>query len=484
VSAHIAPHRWADAFAGKLADEQVAQMDAHAEACPRCARARERVRGASQSFPALRAQSAPELQWDTVRARVHWSVSSEKRASRRSSGRTRVLAFAGLGALAAGGIAVAVLAPFGADSPSRAQQTAQRDPATTIISSHAPAAVAPTALAAIVVRETGEQRYAFDKLFTAGDVVTTHDARLDLQFDEASALSLGPRTILSVRRLDSEQIELYLQQGSLDVTVTKRSPDQRFLVSMVTGRTVEVRGTQFRVVEAGTTSRVECAHGKVALRDGSGEVEIAGARKVELGTQAQVANVRPTELSADELKVLVDATPLTMPMWPGAAQLAQQSGALEIASEAVRPVRVDGVELGAAPLRVRVMPGRHTVETADRAGRFRRSGWVDASAGRPARLDVRADEPETPNTGIATRKQQLLANLDRARVASCTRAIAKAGVTDTYVRIEIAIDATGAVQFLNVIDTDLPSTTASCVREAIADVHFAPGPAATFRLKL
>ena len=173
-----------------------------------------------------------------------------------------------------------------------------------------------------------------------------------------------------------------------------------------------------------------------------------------------------------------------MPVWPGAAQLAEQSAALEIASESARAIRVDGVELGAAPMRVRVMPGRHTVETADAAGRFRRAGWVDATAGKPARLDVRADEPAAPNTGIATRKQQLLGKLDRARLASCTRTIAKSGLSDTYVRIEISIDETGAVQFLNVIETDLPSTTASCVRETVADVRFATGPAATFRLKL
>jgi hypothetical protein len=61
------------------------------------------------------------------------------------------------------------------------------------------------------------------------------------------------------------------------------------------------------------------------------------------------------------------------------------------------------------------------------------------------------------------------------------RSIAKAGLTGTYVQIEIAVDAQGAVGFLNVIESDLPSATASCVREVLADVRFGHGAAATWR---
>ena len=46
------------------------------------------------------------------------------------------------------------------------------------------------------------------------------------------------------------------------------------------------------------------------------------------------------------------------------------------------------------------------------------------------------------------------------------------------------MDPTGAIGFLNVIDTDLPSTTAACVREVLADVAFGKGPAATWRERI
>ena len=62
-------------------------------------------------------------------------------------------------------------------------------------------------------------------------------------------------------------------------------------------------------------------------------------------------------------------------------------------------------------------------------------------------------------------------------------AAAKAGLT-SYVNIEISIDETGAVGFLNILDTDLSATTASCVRDALADVRFKAGASATFRDKI
>jgi hypothetical protein len=129
------------------------------------------------------------------------------------------------------------------------------------------------------------------------------------------------------------------------------------------------------------------------------------------------------------------------------------------------------------------MPGRHTVETADRAGRFRRAGWVDVEPAKPAQIAVQAEAAEVPSGGIAARRKQLRAGIDRSKLALCTRAMTKAGLS-TYVAFEISIDTTGAVQFLNVIDSDLPAATRGCVREALADVRFKPGLAATFRDKL
>lgn len=483
MSRHVAPHRWADAFAGKVSDAERAAMDRHAEGCPRCARARDRVERASQSFPALRAQPAPELAWDGVRARVHWSVSKERRTRTRAaqSGSRPGPAFLVAGALTAGALGLAIATgPLRVEPPSRTTATAPTAP-------DAPAP-APAPLAGIVSRLAGQVMIdgvrrddAFERTLAAGTVLATGRGRVDVQFGDRSAFALGPSSTLELRRFDAEQIELVVE-GTIDIEVATRAPDQRFVV-IAGARTIEVRGTQFRVSHEADATRVACRHGRVAVRDGRGELEVATARTLELAKADPIDAARVRALTADELEALAAATPLMVPLWTEPETLVKTSAALEIATAGTRAVRVDGVELGDAPLRVRVMPGRHTVETADRAGRFRRAGWVDVEAAKPARLAVQAEAAEAATGGTAVRRKQMRAALDHTRLAQCTRAIRKAGLT-AYVAFEISIDATGAVEFLNVVDSDLPSTTRNCVREVLVGVQFKPGPAATFRDKL
>lgn len=482
MSRHIAPHRWADAFAGTLAAREVATMETHAESCARCARIRDRVSRASQSFPALRAQAAPELAWDSVRARVHWSVSSEKRTSARPP--RRLVPAIAIGAVAAGATLFAVTRDSAAPS---SRPSAEATPVAAPAPAVAPAA---TPLGAVVVREVGDQtminglvrRRIFDEVLGSGTVIATGDSRIDVQFEADSALQLGPSSSVRFVRFDSERIELALEEGTVDVVVGKRTDGQRFLIT-AGDRTVEVRGTRFRVDRGEHHLRVACAHGKVVVHDRTGEVAIAAEQAIEVAPTASLVGTRAAVLSAAQKSELTDATPHMLPVWTSPSQIVQTSSALEIATSGKREVRVDGLELGHGPLRVRVTPGRHTVESAERGGRFSRAGWVDVKLGSAARVDIQPDTAPA-SSGVAKRKRQLFGGIDRAALATCTRAIAKAGVTDTFVRFEIAIDETGALQFLNIIDTDLSSSTASCVRDVLASVPFKPGPAATFRAKL
>ncbi|NVB85406.1 MAG: FecR domain-containing protein, partial [Kofleriaceae bacterium] len=361
--------------------------------------------------------------------------------------------------------------------------------ARTPIATHTPApkpAEPPAPLAGLVSRLSGQvmvdgvrRTDVFDYTLGPGTVLATADGRIDVQFGDGSAFALGAGSTLELRRFDAEQVELVVT-GTVDVEVAPRAPGQRFVVR-AGDRLVEVRGTQFRVIHDDNGTYVACRHGRVAVRDSRGELEVATARKLDLAGEASLDPQRVVPLSAAELEALASATPVTMPMWTDAASLVKTSSALEVATAGNRAVRVDGVELGEGPMRVRVMPGRHTVEAADAAGRFRRAGWIDVAAAKPARLAVQADA--APTGGMATRRRQLHAGIDRGRLANCTRVLAKSGLT-SFVQIEMSIDETGAVGFLNVIDTDLPSTTAGCVREVLADVHFQPGPSATFRDKL
>ena len=482
MSRHVAPHLWADAFAGKLDAAQRAKLERHAKHCAACAKRRDRVRRASDTFPTLRVQSAPDLSWDGVRARVHWSVSSARRRAGHQGRSSR--AFVLVGTVAAAGAAIALALATGPTPTLRRRPLAAVAPAPlTSQPQHT-----PDALAGLVSRVAGQVMIdgvrptdPFAQPLGAGTVLATGDGRIDVQFGDHSAFSLGANSKLVLRRFDAERIELAVD-GTVEVAVAPRAAGQRFVV-LAGDRTIEVRGTQFRVAhDASGGTHVACQHGLVAVRDAQGELPVPAARKLEVPARGAVTKAHVAELSVDELEQLEQATPATLPLWTDAHTLAKSSATLEIATIGKQAVRVDGVELGDGPLHVRVMPGRHTVETADSAGRFQRAGWVDVTAEHATRLEVHADAPRTG--GAAARRNQLRAGIDHARLARCTRAIAKQGFTDTYVRIEISIDETGAVGFLNVIDSDLPSTTQACVREVLADVHFKPGAAATFRDKI
>jgi hypothetical protein len=478
VSAHIAPHRWADLWAGRVGDDERAVMERHVESCRACAKVRQRVTRASDSFVAIRTLPPPDVAWDSIRARVHWSVSTERRAAIRQ----RRPAYGWLVGATAAGLAAALLTGRSPrPSPTRAAVATPTAPALP------PVAEAPAALVGLVSRASGDVMVdgvrpadLFARPLARGNRIATADGRVDIQFGDKSAFALGPRSTIELRRFDAQTIELAVD-GTVDISVAPRAGGQRFLVD-AGDQVVEVRGTQFRVThDAGSTS-VACRHGLVAVSDDHGKVEVGAARRVHVATGSRVSSEHVVALSSEEVATLAQATPLALPLWDPVA-LVQTSAPLEIATSGRRDVRVDGVELGLAPLRVRVMPGRHTVEAADSAGRYRRAGWVDvAAAPHGVRLDVPAEAPAT--SGISERRRQLRAGIDQPRLRRCMRSIAKAGLTGTYVQVELSVDAQGAVGFLNVIDTDLPSATASCVREVLADVRFGRGAAATWRERI
>ncbi|HEX7836012.1 MAG TPA: FecR domain-containing protein, partial [Kofleriaceae bacterium] len=357
------------------------------------------------------------------------------------------------------------------------------------------AAPAPAPPVGLVSRAAGDVRVdgvrpsdLFARSLTQGSSLATGDGRVDVQFGADSAFALEPMSTLTLRRFDARTIELAID-GTVDITVAPRADGQRFLVD-AGERVIEVRGTQFRVSHDARTTSVACLHGLVTVSDASdqvgqvgqpgkpGKIEVGAARRLSVAAGHPVSGEHTVALSAEDSAAFSQA-PLALPLWDPVA-LPQSSAPLEIATAGRRGVRVDGIELGTGPLRVRVMPGRHGVEVADNAGRFRRAGWVDVTAGPTgARLAIPAEPP--PTGGITERRRQLRAGIDRPRLEGCVRSIAKAGLTGTYVQIEIAVDAQGAIGFINVLDTDLPSATASCVREVLAGVRFGRGAAATWR---
>jgi len=482
MSKHVAPVRWADAFAGGVSAAERAEMDRHAAECVKCRRERVRVQRTSDTLPILRQQVAPELSWDSVRARVHWAVSKAKRSTgeQPTVSRRRFQFLVATAALAAGGIGVYAFA--------------RSKPVASVVATHAPEAVVHAApMTALVSRLAGDvmidgahpdSNAAFRSPLGAGTVLATGDGRIDLQFGDASAFALGPHSTLELRSFDADTVALVVD-GTVDLEVAPRAKNQRFYV-VAGDRTIEVRGTRFAVKHDASGTLVSCQHGLVAVHTAaSPDLMVGTARKAFVPAGHALAEAHAVPLTAEELTALATATPWSVPGWAG---LVTHSTPLDIAAAAPqRAVRVDGVELGAAPFAMRATPGRHTIEAADSAGHFHRAGWVDVTATARAHFEAMPlpNDTATPPTGaIAARKHELAVGVDHARLKQCTRRLAKSGLLNTFVQIEITVDGAGAINVLNIVDTDLPSDTAQCVHDALADVHFAAGTAATWRQKL
>ncbi len=475
---HVAPHRWADLWAGRVDDAERTAMEAHATACPQCARTRARVTRASDTFATIKNLPAPDVAWDAVRAKVHWTVSTERRGKLPApESRT--------GWIAAGMVAAAAVATMFVDRPSPPLESI----AVPVVVRE-PVHAAP--LAGLVNRTTGDLMIdgirptdPFRARLAAGTVIATGDGRVDIQFGDRSAFALGPHSRLELVRFDSQAIELTVD-GTIDVEVAPRGAGQRFTIR-AGAREIEVRGTQFRVTQSATTTAVACRHGLVAVRDASGLREVGAARRLVLPSNKPVLAESVAVLSIEEVTELADATPLTMPVWD-AGTLAS-SAPLDIATSGRRAVRLDGLEVGEAPMRVRVMPGRHTVESIDNQGRYRRAGWIDVLAGakQPAVISIHPEPPASRAPAyqdLNTRRSQLKTNIDRGKLAACTRAATKQGLDGAYVQIEISVDAQGNVPFLNVLESDLPTKLSDCISSVLRDVRFTPGPVATWRERI
>ena len=243
---HVAPTRFADAFAGRLSPAERAADEAHVRGCSRCAAEQARVVRASDSFATIRALPAPELPWDAVRARVHWEVSKEKRL-----GTGELVArwrwpwtIAGL-AVAAG---VTALVVTRADAPAPAPIA--HAPAASRIAPAPEARARPAPLVGLVSRSAGEIRVdgapvadLYARVLAAGSVVATGEGRLDVQFGDGSALALGPRSTVELRRFDAEAVELVVR-GTLDVEVAPRAPHRERLARRRQPPALGLKGAQ------------------------------------------------------------------------------------------------------------------------------------------------------------------------------------------------------------------------------------------------
>ncbi|MBK9029763.1 MAG: FecR domain-containing protein [Myxococcales bacterium] len=499
---HVAPHRLADLARGSLGARAARRAQAHVDECASCQRALARVRAARTTFPELAALPAPELRWDRVRAQTYWTLGTGSQpampvAVPSAPPRRGWWLAAPLGLAAAAAAAWLVIRPT---------DTALRPALARVDAPVAPPAlvVAPAPLAAVVtlVESAGTVTTADGRTLVggsavgahplvAGDRIDTGDGRLAAQFGAGSTVTVGPHAALTLARFDAGGVELVLgAQGQVDIEVSHRAPEQRFVVR-VGGRAVEVRGTAFRVARAGAQVEVACEHGRVAVSSSGAAdaVELGAGQRLAVVDGEPVLGHLVRPLTEAELAELLAARPAPLPQWTDPDTIFRTTVALPLLVPAGRAVAIDGVVVGAGPLWRRLPPGRHLVELHDRAGHAQGGQWVELDGSTPERPLVIAEaaaEPTLTATGTAAARRQRLVELSRAldqrQLRNCVRSLAKQGLADgTHVELEVGVQASGAIRYLNIVDTDLPARSAACVRDVVSQTRLGDGAQVSWR---
>jgi ferric-dicitrate binding protein FerR (iron transport regulator) len=496
VARHVAPHRWADAAAGRLSSAQVAKLEAHAAKCARCAEARDRVLAAREAFDDIRDQEAPQLGWDHIGARVYWVTSSERRAAGRNTDDRRFapwLAFAGAGVLALVAVVVVGISAGWFTSTESAAPVAEgraedRAPA----QPPAPAAVRddsvdeePAAqLRGVVTFAKGDVSVngaplSFDEPIGVGLRLSTGQGSVAVQFGAGTGFRLAEDSELLVRSFDERNIELVLD-GEIALDIARRANDQRLAV-LAGERTVTVRGTAFRVTHRKGALDVTCSRGHVVVSDRDGQLDVKAGESLHLDFGDQVLKANARHLRAREIEALdKELTVPMLPAWTDTDALFATSAALDLAAPADAAVKVDGIEYGTGAFALRVMSGRHHVETRGQPGE-----WVDLGAGE-RQVALRAPPPASSSK---LRRRQVARALEKRAEKIrqlCLRREETQGILNgSYVVLDIGVERDGSLGHLNIDEHNISSESAACVRDEVDHrLNLSAGPQATVRYRL
>ena len=482
MSGHVAPGRWAELAAGHLDADTRAELEAHAAACERCRAERTRVESARDTFEVIRKET-PALGWESLGARVHWTISSELKRREREAEQARgklqrrwwPTALVSAGALAVCALGLYVWSRGGEGMRAAADEHAPTPrpvivPVAPVVP-EAPVVVPPAArvaapLEGLVTFAEGQVQLdgaplAGDAVVRAGARLSTGAGRVHVQFGDASGFVLEPRSVLELAAFDSRAVELRVE-GAVGVQVTHRAPGQSFAV-VAAGRRVEVRGTIFRVAGGEDGLEVEVTRGRVAVTDGAASGEVievpAGSwLRVPLAVGLSGLRARPmtdaaTLAAAQRLRVS------TLSVWRSRAEAQASSSLLRVPAARGAPVSIDDVPVGRGMVVLRVPPGRHLVRVGGS------SRWVEAEPG----VDTEAPAPPPPSRVSERARQvegELARNHERLEVCANRARGVDPDYTDELV-VEIDIGTDGSLRSVVAVKGLPDPTTEGCLLDVI-----------------
>jgi ferric-dicitrate binding protein FerR (iron transport regulator) len=497
MSRHVAPERWAELAAGRVDAHTRAAMELHATECERCRKERARVEQARAAFASVRRETPP-LGWESLGARLHWTISSELKRREREAERTEKIPRASSHrwmtplALSVLGASVCALGLYvwsrGGEGMRAQAEPPARSSAMIELTPPAPTPAPPTqALEGLVTLAEGEvlldgKPLAADAVLRARSRLTTGAGRVHVQFGDASGFVLEPRSVLELAAFDAHQVELRVE-GAVGVQVAHRGADQRFAV-VAAGRRVEVRGTIFRVAGSKDGLEVTVTRGRVVVTDGaagSDEVEIPAGSWLRVPLAVKLAGLHAHPMNDAEAVAAAQRLRVsTLALWPSRAAAQAASAVLHINAPAGTPVSIDDIAVGKGPVVVRVPPGRHLV------GAGGRSRWVETEPG----VTAEAEAPSVPvhSTRISERARQVEGQLAKhhQRFEVCANRVRAVDpdYTDELV-VEIDIGSDGSLRSVVAVKGLPDQVTESCLLDVIRqEFMFPPGSRDTVRKSL
>ncbi len=321
-----------------------------------------------------------------------------------------------------------------------------------------------------------------DAVLRAHSRLTTGTGRVHVQFGDASAFVLEPRSVLELAAFDSRAVELRVE-GAIGVQVAHRAPEQRFSV-VAAGRRVEVRGTIFRVAGSEDGLEVAVTRGRVVVTDGavgSDVVEIPAGSWLRVPLAVKLAGLRARPMTDAETLAAAQRLRIgTLAVWQSRAAAQTSSSLLRLSGPSGAALSVDDVPVGRGEVMLRVAPGRHLVGSAGR------SRWIEAEPGVAA--EVAAPVMPAPSSRISERARQVEDQLDKhhGRFEVCANRVR--GVDPEYTDelvVEIDIGTDGSLRSVVAVKGLPDQATEGCLLDVIRqEFTFPPGSRDTVRKSL
>jgi ferric-dicitrate binding protein FerR (iron transport regulator) len=482
---HILPDRWAELRAGGLDAVETARIEAHTADCGRCQKTRERVFAATGAMEELRQAQAPELNWDLLGARLSWVVSSELRRHEREQEHRRgwarrLFPVALGGAVFAAALAAVLFLSKGGITPKREVASVPRAVAVPV--SPAPAIVpTPTvSLEGVITMLQGEVTLdgspaTLDSSIRSRSTLQTGEGTVAVQFGDKSGFLVERRSSVIVRTFDEGEVSLEVS-GAVAMDVTKRRPDQRLQIVAGT-RTVEVRGTVFRVENRNEALDVIVTRGRVAVLEGGDSVEVPAAERLSLAAGAPLGSVRPRRMLDAEAADMTDRVRIPfVPAWASAAQARAASLPMQVVAAPRARVRVDGEDVAAGSFLLRAMPGRHLVQLGAM------SRWVAVEEGQsneasllPEVLPGR-ERPAQVRAELAAHRQEFVVCGQKARKRD--------PFFSGKLTVEITINNDGSIDSIVPLVGVQDRDTEQCVLHVIDGLTFPAGGKGTVRQQI